>query len=62
MKKLIPLLFHTPMEGAQWLSGRVLDSRLRGPGFEPCCALQQDINPSLELVQPRKTHPYITGR
>ena len=24
-----------PHEGAQWLSGRVLDSRLRGPGFEP---------------------------
>ena len=22
-------------EGAQWLSGRVLDSRLRGRGFEP---------------------------
>ena len=22
-------------EGAQWLSGRVLDSRLRGYGFEP---------------------------
>ena len=23
------------IEGAQWLSGRVLDSRLRGCGFEP---------------------------
>ena len=23
------------LEGAQWLSGRVLDSRQRGPGFEP---------------------------
>ena len=22
-------------EGAQWLSGRVLDSRLKGRGFEP---------------------------
>ena len=22
-------------QGAQWLSGRVLDSRLRGCGFEP---------------------------
>ena len=22
--------------GAQWLSGRVLDSRPRGHGFEPC--------------------------
>ena len=24
-----------PMEGAQWLSGRVLDSRPKGSGFEP---------------------------
>ena len=23
------------VKGAQWLSGRVLDSRLRGRGFEP---------------------------
>ena len=22
-------------EGVQWLGGRVLDSRLKGPGFEP---------------------------
>ena len=33
--------------GAQWLSGRVLDSRQRGPGFEPhrrhcVVALEQD--------------------
>ena len=27
-------LIHVAM-GAQWLSGRVLDSRLRGRGFEP---------------------------
>ena len=26
---------HQPAEGAQWLSGLVLDSRLRGHGFEP---------------------------
>ena len=26
---------HTVHVGAQWLSGRVLDSRLRGRGFEP---------------------------
>ena len=25
----------TPKKGVQWLSGRVLDSRLRGRGFEP---------------------------
>ena len=27
--------FSTPWKGAQWLSGRVLDSRPRGRGFEP---------------------------
>ena len=27
-----------------------------------CSVLEQDINPSLVLVQPRKTHPYITER
>ena len=40
--------------GAQWLSGRVLDSD-RGPAA-------RHINPSLVLVQPRKTCPYITER
>ena len=49
-------------KGAQWLSGRVLDSRPKGRGFEPhrrhCCVL----NPSLVLVQPRKTRPFITER
>ena len=28
------MIFHDS-QGAQWLSGRVLDSRLRGRGFEP---------------------------
>ena len=30
--------------GVQWLSGRVLDSRLKGRGFEPHCVvvLEQD--------------------
>ena len=51
--------------GAQWLSGRVLDSRPKGRGFEPhrrhCVVfLSKNINPSLVLVQPRKTRPYIT--
>ena len=57
------------MEGAQWLSGRVLDSRPKGRGFEPhrrhCVvswALSKNINPSLVLVQPKKTRPYITER
>ena len=53
--------------GAQWLSGRVLDSRLNGRGFEPhrrhcVVSLSKNINPSLVLVQPRKTRPYITER
>ena len=54
-------------EGAQWLSGRVLDSRPRGRGFKPhrhhwVVSLSRNINPSLVLVQPRKTHPFITER
>ena len=53
--------------GAEWLSGRVLDSRPRGHGFEPhqchCVAsLSKNINPSLVLVHPRKTRPFITER
>ena len=55
--------------GAQWLGGRVLDSRPRQKcrGFEPhrrhcVVSLSKNINPSLVLVQPRKTRPYITER
>ena len=53
--------------GAQWLSGRVLDSRPRARGFEPhqhhcVVSLSKNISPSLVLVQPRKTHPFITER
>ena len=53
--------------GAQWLSGRVLDSRPKGRWFEPhrrhcVVSLSKNINPSLVLVQPRKTRPYITER
>ena len=53
--------------GAQWLSGRVLDSRPKGRGFEPLprhcvVSLSKNINPSLVLVQPRKTRPFITER
>ena len=56
-----------PTMGAQWLSGRVLDSRPRGLGFEPhrrhcVVSLSKNINPSLVLVQPRKTRPFITER
>ena len=32
---LINLLINNLKAGAQWLSGRVLDSRPRGRGFEP---------------------------
>ena len=54
-------------KGAQWLSGRVLDSRPRGRGFEPhrrhcVVSLSKHINPSLVLVQPWKTRPFITER
>ena len=50
--------------GAQWLSGRVLDWRPRGDGFEPhgVVSFSKNINPSLVLVQPRKTCPFITER
>ena len=53
------------MEGAQWLSGRVLDSRPRARGFEPhrrhcVVSLSKKINPTLDPVQPRKNRPYIT--
>ena len=61
-------LLNTPiLEGAQWLSGRVLDSRPKGRRFEPhrrhcVVSLSKNINPSLVLVQPRKTRPFITER
>ena len=50
-----------------WLSGRVLDFRPKGRGFEPhrrhcVVSLSKNINPSLVLVQPRKTRPFITER
>ena len=55
------------MAGAQWVSGRVLDSRPRGRVFEPhqrhcVVSLSKNIYPSLILVQPRKTRPFITER
>ena len=53
--------------GAQWLSGRVLDSRQKGhrcDSHQRHCvvSLSKNINPSLVLVQPRKTRPFITER
>ena len=52
-------------KGAQWFSGRVLDSRPRGRGFEPhrrhcVVSLSKNINSSLVLVLPRKIRPFIT--
>ena len=43
----------------------MLDSRPRGHGLEPhqrhcVVSLSKNINPSLVLVQPRKTSPFIT--
>ena len=45
----------------------MLDLRPRGRGFEPhrrhwVVSLSKNINPSLVLVQPRKTHPCLTER
>ena len=60
-------MFYTQYLGALWLSGRVLYSRPKGRGFEPhrrhcVVSLSKNINPSLVLVQPRKTRPFITER
>ena len=53
--------------GAQRLSSRVLDSRPKGRVIEPhrrhcVVSVGKNINPSLVLVQPRKTCPFITER
>ena len=53
--------------GGQWLSGSVLDLSQRKCEFEPhrchcIVSLRKNINPSLVLVQPRKTCSYITER
>ena len=61
------VMHHSRFEGAQWLGGRVLDSRPKGRGFEPhrrhcVVSLCKNINPSLVLVQPRKNRPFITER
>ena len=68
--QLISIVIHIQaifFVGAQWLSGRVLDSRPKGRVFEPhrrhrVVSLTKNINPSLVLVQPRKTRPFITER
>ena len=60
------IIMHT-LTGVQWLSGRVLDMRSRGPGSSLTgitwlCPWARHIYPSLVLVQPRKTNPYIAER
>ena len=55
------------VKGAQWLSGRVLNLRPRVCRFEPhrrhcVVSLSKNINPSLVLALPRKTHLFITER
>ena len=67
MSLIIEIIMLMERVGAHWLSGRVLDSRQRGRGFDPhrrhcVVSLSKNINPSLQLVQPRKTHPFITER
>ena len=62
-----PVLWNMRGVGAQWLSGRVLDTRPKGRGLEPhwrhcVVSLSKNIDPSLVLVQPRKTCPFITER
>ena len=57
----------TNLGSAVAYSGRVLDPRPRGRGCEPhqhhcVVSLSKNINPSLVLVQPRKTHPFKTER
>ena len=57
----------TQLMGAQWLSGRVLDLRPSCRGLDThqrhcVVSLNKNINPSLVLVQPRKSRPYITER
>ena len=59
-------LIHTQKSllAAQWLSGRALDSRPKGHGFEPHrhhCVVSLS-NPCLVLIQPRETRPNITEK
>ena len=66
-QQYILISFYGRNMGAQWLSGGVLDLRLKGPGFEAhrrhcVVSLSKNINPSLVLVQPRKTCPFISER
>ena len=66
-EQLKQIMYTRAYKGAQWLSGKVLDSWPKGRGFEPhrrhfVVSLSKNINPNLVLVQPRKTPPFITER
>ena len=55
VKGLDNVFLRRKKQGAQWLSGRVLDSRPRGRGFEPhrcdfVVSLSKNINSSLALI------------
>ena len=43
--------------GAQWVSGRVFEPRLRDRRRHCVMSMSKKINPSLVLVQPRKIRP-----
>ena len=49
---------------AQWKSARLETEgpRVRASPASLLCVLEQEHNPSLVLVQPRKTRPFITER
>ena len=66
-KILIRFYYNLASTALLRLSCRVLDSRPKGRGFEPhrrhcVVSLSNNINPSLVLVQPRKTRHFITER
>ena len=59
--------FINTLDGAQWLSGRVLDPRPRGCGFKPhlrhwVVSLSKTHFSFEVLVQPRQTCPDITEK
>ena len=53
LQRMIPVY-----AGAQWLRGRVLEPHRR----HCVVSLSKNINPSLVLVQPRNTRPFITEK
>ena len=61
------LTYVSSLSGAQWISGRVLDSRLRGCWFEPhlrhcIVSLSKTLYPLLSTGSIRKTRLDMTGK